>query len=345
MTEDTPWLSVLIASYDRPLLLQETVVAAINAAIPEMEIIVSDDNSPRVNEIESVLRGFIESGKIKYLCGGRRLGMAGNWNKLVKAARGEYLMIIGDDDRIPRLALRRLRQLIDKHPGGDLYGFGYRVIDAEGRKCFDYCCPRLMHYQVDTDCDWEELCYFDAVPMWSHHPFTMAVNRRVYERLTYRTDVDCGGDVVFLWSALAQRFKFVVLPEVLFEWRVSAPKRGYSNLSSHTDRLFGSRALVAKTMLEMDALPASMRSLFQTEKFLKRFLVLADSDLPNAKTLLSGGGVSDLMHLVKTAASAQKESSWDKVVRHFRAIRVMGVGHVLQIFRFFLAKRRQSKLL
>jgi glycosyltransferase involved in cell wall biosynthesis len=343
MSEKSPWLSVLVSSYNRPVLLEEAVISCVKAAIPEMEIIVSDDNSPDRNAVEERLRPYIKSGQISYFCEGQRQGMAVNWNRLVKAARGQFLMIIGDDDRIPPDALRRLKHWVEKHPEGDIYGFGYRIIDADGRRSFDYCCPRLMRYEIGRDCNWRELCYFDAVPMWSHHPFTMAVKRGVYDRLPYRTDVDCGGDVVFLWSALAQGFKFVVLPEVLFEWRVSAPKGDYSNRASRPERMKHSRALVLKAMLEMDGLPANMRACFRSREFLQRFLWVADSDVAEIKAAMSMGDGKVLQELVERLACGRQETLRNKLARHFRAIRVMGIGHVFQLWRYFQDKRQRSK--
>jgi glycosyltransferase involved in cell wall biosynthesis len=343
MTEKTPWLSILIGSYNRPIMLEEAVISCIKAATPEMEIIVSDDGSPVRNEIEERLRPFLKASQIKYVPQPQRLRMAGNWNALVKAAEGEFLMILGDDDRIPPLALRRLRQLVQEHPEGDIYGFGYRVIDEAGRRAFDYCSPRLMHYQINRNRNWKELCYFDAVPMWSHHPFTMAVNRRVYDKLSYRTDVDTAGDVLFLWSALAQGFRFVVLPEVLFEWRLCLAPGDYQSRSTRPERIKHSRALILKAVLETGGISGDLRTFFRTDKFLQRFLCLSDSGLAEVRAVMSTGDMKALMDLVERLALDRRETFGNKLMRHFRAVRVMGIGHVFQVLRYFRDKRQQLK--
>src|SRR5207249_2293678 len=56
-------------------------------------------------------RRFVESvtdPRVRYVNPGRRVSMSANWEFAVEQARGDYIMIIGDDDAIVPGALDRL---------------------------------------------------------------------------------------------------------------------------------------------------------------------------------------------------------------------------------------------
>jgi glycosyltransferase involved in cell wall biosynthesis len=90
-----PCISVLIPTYERPDLLTETLASALAQDADDFEIVVGDDGTSG----EAVVSAFADD-RVVYLQNCPRLGLAGNWNMLLDRARGEYMTLLMDDDRL-----------------------------------------------------------------------------------------------------------------------------------------------------------------------------------------------------------------------------------------------------
>ena len=335
--------SLLIPSYNRPELIRETVNSVLAIADREVEILVSDDASPKKDRISEALADLVSGGRIRLIHQPRNLGWSENRNALVREARGEWIILLGDDDRVKANFLTRLRWWLQKSPGADLYGFGYDVIDEEGQRVFTYGCPRLMTYGVHLASPWPELFYFDAVPMWSHHPFTLAIHRRVFATLQYNSAAGIGDDVLLLWQALAHGFVFTVIPEKLFEWRNTFRGQAYANLSSDTARLKDSRGAVITELLRDPALATKVRNLIFSRKFLRRFLQATPSGVERVRQVLLRDDRVIARQIVSEMSFQYQEGRWDKVGRHLRAARAMGPRHFWQLRGYFRDRKRLAK--
>jgi phosphopantetheinyl transferase (holo-ACP synthase) len=84
---------------------------------------------------------------------------------------------------------------------------------------FTHGTPRAVSYQIGRGGAWRELFYYDAVPMWSHHPFTMCARRSLALRHPYCPRVDVGDDTLFLFDILCAGETFRALALNCFEWR------------------------------------------------------------------------------------------------------------------------------
>lgn len=111
-------LSVLIPTYNRVKFL-ETVVSQFLAQVEEggfggrVEIIVGNDASPDttadyLNALDTTQYPFV-----RVLNHPKNLGVSGNFEALVAAARGEYIWFFGDDDLMCEGALKKVVQSID----------------------------------------------------------------------------------------------------------------------------------------------------------------------------------------------------------------------------------------
>ena len=90
-----PEFSVLLPTRNRVRLLTEAIETVRAQDFEDWEIIVSDNASA-----ENV-RGLLESigdGRIVYLRSDKPLPVTDNWNRAVDAARGRWIVMLGDDD-------------------------------------------------------------------------------------------------------------------------------------------------------------------------------------------------------------------------------------------------------
>jgi glycosyltransferase involved in cell wall biosynthesis len=112
-------ISLCIPTYSRVEYLKLAVTSCLNQTFEDFEICVSQDPKPDVpdNAITHWCKQMQESlpcGKFRYNLNKERLGLAGNWNKLVEMARGDYLIIIGDDDLLDNNFLTEMSNILGK---------------------------------------------------------------------------------------------------------------------------------------------------------------------------------------------------------------------------------------
>src|SRR3954447_11906680 len=101
-----PRVSICIPTFSRLAYLQEAVGSAQRQTWGNIEIVIGDDGDSAA--LEKWCRDQVaKDGRIRYEKTPGRLGLAGNWNFLADRAQGEFMVLMGDDDRLlPEFAER-----------------------------------------------------------------------------------------------------------------------------------------------------------------------------------------------------------------------------------------------
>lgn len=96
-----PVISIMIPTYRRPQLLQQAIASALNQKtdIPFEVVVVDNDQSICTDKVDEVVRSFSASNLLLYR-NHKNIGMFGNWNRCIELARGRFLTILNDDDRL-----------------------------------------------------------------------------------------------------------------------------------------------------------------------------------------------------------------------------------------------------
>jgi glycosyltransferase involved in cell wall biosynthesis len=128
---DLPLASIGISTYNRADgYLREALESAVRQRYANLEIIVSDNAS--TDDTEGVVHGFGDP-RIRYHKQPRNLGANGNFNFCLEQARGDYFLLLHDDDLIDDDFIETcMAAVADRHPVG-LIRTGTRIIDALGR--------------------------------------------------------------------------------------------------------------------------------------------------------------------------------------------------------------------
>lgn len=93
-----PKITIAIPTYKRVDLLKEAIDSAVNQEdYSDYDIIVVDNNPERGCETEQLM-GSYSNTKISYYKNSENLGMNGNWNRLFTLAKGDYVVMLHDDD-------------------------------------------------------------------------------------------------------------------------------------------------------------------------------------------------------------------------------------------------------
>lgn len=124
--------SILIPAYKAEY-LHEAILSVVCQSYDNWELIILNDSSPE--PVDDVVRHFNDS-RIRYFINTKNVGaerLVDNWNKLLEMAAGDYVMCIGDDDRLKPYCLANYASLITEYPDYPIYHTRTELIDESSR--------------------------------------------------------------------------------------------------------------------------------------------------------------------------------------------------------------------
>ncbi|MEP0713195.1 glycosyltransferase family 2 protein [Algoriphagus sp.] len=146
--------SICIPAY-KSKYLQECIDSILAQTIEDFELIILNDFSPEPIE-EIVERN--QDPRIRYFKNEKNVGayhLVDNWNKCLELSTGEYLVIMGDDDRLAPDYLEEFSRLIDSHPTLHVYHCRSKIIDDYGNDVV--LTPALPAFEYVYDSIWHRL--------------------------------------------------------------------------------------------------------------------------------------------------------------------------------------------
>jgi glycosyltransferase involved in cell wall biosynthesis len=279
-----PLVTVAVPTVGRLDYLKEAVGSALAQAYPRVEVLVGDDGA------HGELRAWCEAqaardARLRYQRNARRLGLAGNWNALADAARGEFITIIGDDDRLLPDFVGKLTEAArapDGRPACDVAFANHYLIDAGGARLAAESVECTRQYGRDLLpagelADAARAVWRNSVPMSA-----ALVRASVLRRLRFKEDLNT--PELELFARLAEEgARFVFVPEYLAEYRTHARSATAAGLRS--ERL-------AERLLDIEVAP---RAEPYKREFMSGLLVnavsrcLEQGDRERARRLLRSG--------------------------------------------------------
>jgi abequosyltransferase len=109
-TPPSPLLSICIASYNRVDELDRCLRSIDSARVGSLEIVVSEDCSPKRDEISDVVERFVSRTEyaVTYNSNPNNLGFDRNFEKLIQLSRGDYVLFMTDDDAFCKESLDKI---------------------------------------------------------------------------------------------------------------------------------------------------------------------------------------------------------------------------------------------
>lgn len=123
--------SVTIPAY-KAKFLYEAIDSVLKQTYDDFELIIVDDCSPE--DLKSIVDKFSDS-RIQYYRNEKNCGavdVVDNWNICLSYCTGEYVICMGDDDRLLPCCLEEYVKLIAKYPGLEVYHAWTEIIDENG---------------------------------------------------------------------------------------------------------------------------------------------------------------------------------------------------------------------
>lgn len=128
------FFSILIPAY-KSRYLKEAIDSVLQQSYNSFELIIVDDASP---ENLKCIVDIFDDKRIKYYRNDINIGainVVDNWNKCLGYANGDYVICMGDDDKLLENCLEEYVKLIHLYPGKKLYHAWTEIID-ENSKAF-----------------------------------------------------------------------------------------------------------------------------------------------------------------------------------------------------------------
>lgn len=201
--KSAPLVSVVIAYYNRPEYVRESIESALQQTYPAIEVIVVDDGS--TEEAHSAVLGIPGVTVIRQ----SNRGVAAARNRGVESAHGEFIIFLDHDDRlVPEAVASHLRAIKGKPKPGFVFG-AIRMIDQAGRvKGAAYVCmPRRNYF----------LSLLESNPI--HCPAAAMLSREAVLSVGGLDQEVAPSDDFDLYIRLARKFPVVRHTDLVAEYR------------------------------------------------------------------------------------------------------------------------------
>ena len=175
-------ISICIPSFNRPELISRTLKSIYTISeidYYKFEVIVSDDNSPRVHEIRDVVSSFNKQN-LFFFESDVNIGEAQNRSKLFNISSGEYLFFLCDDDELVSDWLASFTTSIQRHHA-DAYFYGFYIIDESGNVLKKR--KPLISHKVGDIYQKLNLLRFQDFPYYHVSPVSVLLKRKCLESI------------------------------------------------------------------------------------------------------------------------------------------------------------------
>src|SRR3989344_2279047 len=136
--EKLPLVTVAIPTYNNPSGLKNTLKYITEQTYKNLEIIVSDNNSPGIETKKIVEEFSSKDSRITYFKQKRNIGAWMNFYISLQKAKGDYFMWAGDDDKWLPLYIEKCVKALMNNQNLDLVITNYKVISEKGGPLNNY---------------------------------------------------------------------------------------------------------------------------------------------------------------------------------------------------------------
>jgi glycosyltransferase involved in cell wall biosynthesis len=192
----------------------------------DMEILIADDASTD-GSVALVERYAARDSRIRWWKNPNNLGLARNFNCCLRAAKGEYIKYVLQDDKlISPLAIRKMVEVLDNHRKVSLVGSASQILDGHSQvtEVRDYFKPGIMDgRQTIVRCaePLSNMIGEPSVVMFRREQAARGYN----EQLRQLLDFD-------LWFHLLEQGRFAYVAEPLCAFRRHAAQQTRKNCQS-----------------------------------------------------------------------------------------------------------------
>lgn len=109
--------SVLLPTRNGGEYLRNCITSILSEPYQDMELIVSDNAN--TDDTTEVLKSFSNDLRLKVVRLTKPVAVTENWNSALSASKGDYILMMGDDDSLLPGYFKRMEEILKKHNGPD----------------------------------------------------------------------------------------------------------------------------------------------------------------------------------------------------------------------------------
>ena len=124
--------SVTIPAYKRRF-LRDAIESVCQQTYNDWELVIVDDCSPE--DLYAVVAPYLKDGRVTYHRNAKNCGavdVVDNWNICLSYCTGDYVICMGDDDRLLPCCMEEYARLIEEYPDLNVYHAATEIIDEQG---------------------------------------------------------------------------------------------------------------------------------------------------------------------------------------------------------------------
>jgi glycosyltransferase involved in cell wall biosynthesis len=124
----SPLVTIAIPTRNRALVARDAVKRALTQSYTNIEVLVSDNAS--TDDTLATLRSIANS-RLRILTSRKDIGSSANYEKCIREAKGDFLLIVPDDDKMSTTFLQKCMDLLEREPGVQAVVAAYGVFFAD----------------------------------------------------------------------------------------------------------------------------------------------------------------------------------------------------------------------
>lgn len=239
-----PKFSIIMATYNRRHILPRAIKSVLNQTFQDFEFIIVNDGS--TDNTEKVINDFNDK-RIIYLKHKKNKGVLSAQDTGIEAAKGEFIVWLGDDDELLREALEIIAAKINELSSKGVKILWFDSIDLDAGKCPSFNPKKEGFISYES-----LLCgrvYIDPI---------VAIDRSI--RSNKRPDERSWGDMGMLWLRLYQenhKHKPFYVPKVVCKTRSKHGKHlshPETSLEKASEVIFGQKTFLKQYREEIKSL-------------------------------------------------------------------------------------------
>ena len=125
--------SITIPAY-KARFLDEAIKSVIAQTYQDWQLVIVDDCSPE--DLKGIVEPYLADSRVEYYRNEKNCGavdVVDNWNICLSHCTGDYVICMGDDDRLLPCCLAELSKTIDMYPELNVYHLQTEIIDESGK--------------------------------------------------------------------------------------------------------------------------------------------------------------------------------------------------------------------
>ncbi len=145
------FFSICLPTY-KALFLKECLDSILQQTYLHFELIILNDHSP---EPVIDIINLYKDERIRYYCNDKNVGaekLVDNWNHCLNLAKGDFIVMMGDDDKMDPNYLEEFAEFIDKYPDLDVYHCRSKIINENSE--FYSITPLVPEFETIYDYLW-----------------------------------------------------------------------------------------------------------------------------------------------------------------------------------------------